>query len=474
MIISPPAPKASKTHTAFPDHGDCLARPGSAVRPHMEAPSPKGTGQPGVSGGTVPPELHIHDRATRGGCPSPRTGCLPSLDTKNKLRSPSNGAGESTKKESPIYRVYAWSYPKWKGETVRELKVLGNACKSTKARGKVERRAKAFQMCGNHVLAHRCGDCATPIPNSGVVTARTSVEERGKPCNSGLCPACNRARSMKRAHKLQQALPTLPTYAGYSYKEIVLTFQYDPSDADHVSVEGLRVRALAAKKAVKEAWSFIMGPKGARGWAISNVEIAGTGNVHAHMLVYCPFVHKDAFEARLSELDVPVDGVKPGHSWVECIGTDVTDPEVQRAVWEVCKYNAKGPSSLSESFYDRSGEGREALAPRLAAAWEVATTDGPNSRLQLSQVYGDLRGNMDTNDDLEETDDMEAAQDDGVAAPACPHCGGSKVTEVVEWVVTWVEECHKRGYGGLRGSRWEPWRGGRSRPREGPHALSHY
>jgi len=385
--------------------------------------------------------------------------------------------------KSPLYRVKPWTQTQWKREVVAELKRLALGSSSTKARDKILRRATAVQMCGNHVKAYRCAECRKPIPNSGIVTSRTKDTERGKPCNSSLCPACNRARAMKRAHVLAASLPSLPTYGSYTYKSLTLTFEYDPSNPDHVSVDGIRQRVIAAKKSAKAAWSFCMGKKDKRGWATSNVEIAGAGNVHVHMLLYCPYVGKSGLEEHLVQLETGVDGVKNGHTWIECLGEDIEDEAVKRAVWETSKYNAKGPSSLSETFYDRQGPGREALDPRLAAAWEVATTDGRFSRLQLSQLYGDIRGNLiDPTSDkppvdalsmlLVDIDDMEDSQlvaehfnQDGRELPACPHCGSTERVEVVEWVVSWVEECHQLGYGGLMGSRWEPWKGRRKRRR---------
>jgi hypothetical protein len=228
---------------------------------------------------------------------------------------------------------------------------------------------------------------------------------------------------------------------GWSFKFITLTKQYDPTDPEGLTVDGLRRRASEMAEACRALWRKLkaFGEKG-EGACQFKVEIAGTGNVHAHMLVYSPYLDMGWVQS--------VTGC--GHVWINV----VAEGAEKGGIAEVTKYVTKVPSAMSETWLE--GTWRKVLHPTLAARWEIAT-----HKMQTRGLMGAFRGvKVAEETDAEaatEAEEIEKTLPEADEETACECCGTvGEFTTATRKTQEWVRECHSHGKKALWGSRWEP------------------
>jgi hypothetical protein len=181
------------------------------------------------------------------------------------------------------------------------------------------------------------------------------------------------------------------------------------------------------------------------------IEMAGTGNVHGHVLHYGSFAPKEKLEVVIRQVGGLPRGVRHGFTWIELAKTDE-----KALAAEASKYVTKSSSPQCEDWL--AGEEREVMHPTLAARWELATMGRT-----LSRTYGALRG---VAAEEEEKEDERQREEKAACPDHCEHCGviGEMAIVTVETEPT-IAAMHANGMRALAGSRWKP------RPKESPPPI---
>lgn len=171
--------------------------------------------------------------------------------------------------------------------------------------------------------------------------------------------------------------------------------------------------------------------------------IAGTGNVHAHLVVYAPFIPKALFESIVRQVKDMPRGVKHGFTWIDLAKTDE-----EAIAAEATKYVTKSCSPMSEDWL--AGTPREVLHPTLAARWEIATMGRA-----LSRTYGALRDAEP--EEKEEAEPQEEDAEQNECPDHCEHCGViGEIQMVIAPTKETIRAMHAKGMRALKGSRWAP------------------
>ena len=165
----------------------------------------------------------------------------------------------------------------------------------------------------------------------------------------------------------------------WGWRLVTVSPKWSPNDARETSPAGLRQRHELLHGAIAAACARRYDVSGLAAWAIAT-ETSDGGHVHAHALVYGPWIHPEALArmvahelARECFVDVRKARARDGHE----------DPRA--ATREALKYALKGPSPRRAAWV--LGEHRATVAsPELGAAIVVGL-----ARLQLVRYRGAIR-----------------------------------------------------------------------------------
>ncbi len=297
------------------------------------------------------------------------------------------------------------------------------------------RRAFTMRLCASKMEIDQCGACGEYAEGTGKLVTMG--------CHARACPLCARHRSMEQFHELLDAMEAVPDVEGYTWRSMEMTLRRNPCDPGLHTVDALLARAEALKTIVKHVWDTFLGRE--KGAAVySKLEIAGTGNVHVHLLHYGPYVPKAQLESVIRQVKKLPPGVSHGFTYIQEAKGDLSSLAA-----EVAKYVTKSNSPMSEDWL--AGETREVMHPTLAARWEIATM----GNTKLSQMYGALRGATKTEDKEDATPKEET--DEGENLQYCVHCGViDSMQRVVVDAETTIRAMHAAGKRALKGSRWKP------------------
>lgn len=312
----------------------------------------------------------------------------------------------------------------------------------------MEGRIREYQRCGSTVRVRQCKCCLTERCGSGdFVGCRT--------CKTKACHVCAKTRAIQVERFFERAFDVMPEMEGYSWRLIVLTTKYDPSDPNDLTWQALRERVEICNEAAKRLWEKLLRSPGSG--MMRHTESGKHGHVHLNLIYYGPLVLKEEIEAvaqkthpRIGHADVQtIDHARrwTGKGYIEDQADDCRGSKegLKRAV----KYVAKGlhTDGIWNENFDREEQWAMMVDPRLAVRWELATY-----RMHLTQRYGVLRG-LDLD---EEGEDLTLSTDDDRETP-CDNCG-----VVGEWnncfrtTSRWVDECHEQGRAAFTRSEWKP------------------
>jgi hypothetical protein len=322
----------------------------------------------------------------------------------------------------------AWMFAKGQ-EVVADVRT--KADRATELRIQAEKRAALMRECGRMMTVARCGACGEYAAGTGELVKMH--------CHARACPCCARGKSGQDFHELRDAMKAVPKHDGYEWRLVELTFRRNPSDARLHTVDALCDRTEALFRTSKHLWDTHLARK--EGTAMyAKVECSGTGNVHAHLVVYAPFLPKPLLESIIRQVKGLPRGIDHGFTWIDLAKTDE-----EAIAAEATKYVTKSHSPMAEDWL--AGDPREVMYPALAARWEIATMGAA-----LSRTYGALRG---AEAEEEETDEQEP--EESRLPDHCEHCGviGEMHMVTVETEPT-VAAMHAKGMRALFKSRWAP------------------
>jgi hypothetical protein len=168
----------------------------------------------------------------------------------------------------------------------------------------------------------------------------------------------------------------------WGWRLVTISPAWHPEDPAETTPTGLRRRAEALHRAVGELYARRWGCGGLASWSVA-VEVSAGGHVHAHALVFGPWMHPARYAAEVSaELG---RGVYVDVRRARAKGADV---DARSAAREALKYALKGPSPRRAGWV--LGESRaEVPSPQLAAAITLGL-----QRLQLVRHRGPIRDTM--------------------------------------------------------------------------------
>jgi hypothetical protein len=323
----------------------------------------------------------------------------------------------------------AWEFAKGQ-ELVADARA--KADRATELRVQAEKRAAGMRECGRMMTVAQCGACGEYADGTGELVTMH--------CHARACPCCARAKSGQDFHDLRDAMKAVPKRDGYQWRMIELTLKRDPRDSRQHTIDALHERIEALFRITKHLWDTHLARQ--EGTAMyAKVECAGTGHVHAHLVVYAPFMPKRLVESIIGQVKDLPRGIKHGFVWIDLARTNE-----EAIAAEATKYVTKSHSPMAEDWL--AGDPREVMHPVLAARWELATMG-----TALSRTYGALR-EVEV-DEEEKEDEVEA---EGAQLPDhCEHCGvvGEMRIVTVDTETT-VAAMHAKGMRALSGSRWTP------------------
>jgi len=297
-----------------------------------------------------------------------------------------------------------------------------------------QKRATLMRACGRLMTIAQCGACEEYAEGTGELVTMH--------CHARACPCCARYESGKDFHELRDAMKAMPKRDGYEWRMIELTLKRNPRDSRQHTVDALMARIDALFSITKHVWdSYLARQEGTAMYA--KVECAGTGHVHAHLLVFAPFIPKAKLEALVRQVKNLPSGIDHGFVWIELAKKDE-----EALAAEATKYVTKSHSPMAEDWL--AGSPREVMHPTLAARWEIATMGRA-----LSRMYGELRA--DRNEEKKEEDEREEETERAELPDYCKHCG---VVDEMRMVTVptkeTVQAMHAKGMRALRKSKWTP------------------
>lgn len=356
---------------------------------------------------------------------------------------PSDATRDSGARSKPCRPLRRMGYARFRNAVARELLVLAPSLPHGKVRRAMKRRAWRLVRCGQLVRVRECGDCGEARPGSGVLGGYDAR------CESRCCPVCARARSAGVREWLGRALDVVHKKASLhwtgaawvelpnppSWKFITLTVRRDVTDPAEHDHEALRKRLRALQRGWRRIWATWRHLPHAA--AFYRVELAGTGHVHAHILVLGPSSVAQQWVAR--EL---------GAATAELTG-NTAEPFVKiqtvkhaEVISELAKYVTKIPGIYNEGWL--AGHNLEVSDPRLVAAWELATYGQ-----RTYERYGALR-RIPLDESVRHGEEilLSAAERAELDPTHCPACGCEGRYRWGVWrgsVESWIGWCWSKG-----------------------------
>lgn len=359
---------------------------------------------PGGSGGLPPGTVHTCKHLVRA-----QESC-------SELSAECEGSNRARR---PVYPRQRWNVWAWRRRVAKELDAIVSAMPQGKRTKGLSHRSRKLRSCGTVVRVRECG-CGAARAGSARYAHPCDDETKTQgipmPCEARSCWLCQRRRATPLREWLAKQVKTLRLPDGFAWSFLTVSPQYAPDDRDELSPRGLRARLDALRAAVR---AIVREGRDAIHGAFVAFELAGTGHVHAHVMLAARYLDCDWIDRTAARA-----GAREVHIHIERAGVETAA--------EVAKYVAKLISPLDEAALT-GAETREMMAPELCAAWEVATYGA-----RMHERFGALR---------------KAPMDEGGAPPApqdaqepCHACGtighwhwGLRPTRA------WVIECHKRG-----------------------------
>jgi hypothetical protein len=366
------------------------------------------------------------------------------------------------KKQPPygraLYPARSLGFAAYKLRVEEALNREAAAVPRGKERKDITKKAKAFHWCGSLAHIRECV-CGTARDATGVPVSAS------KRCGQRSCPFCERYRSSLLRNRVMAGVMAVPLVNDYRWRLLTFSPWWNDVAPESYTVQGLQIRVRTLAKVFRKVVRMIgsLTPDCAAFMGIENAH----GHIHAHALVYTPWIDHAWLEAEFRKA-LPttvtslaaVDLIRAGSGFVDIRdkGPGGRTEETARAVLEATKYSTKSASPLAESWL--AGSPRECMDPTLAARWTLATKG-----VRLTEAYGRLRGLMNVEDedaDLEEAALRESTQEALAAEEADPSCVCRACGCHGEWrdapreLLSWVRECHARGSRALFASRWEP------------------
>jgi len=145
-------------------------------------------------------------------------------------------------------------------------------------------------------------------------------------CGLRVCPECARRFAGSLFHQMMNIVGKVNAHRrrGWSVKLITLTLRKDEGWPD---VEDLRAMVKAMGRYLPELWNSFLKEDGAG--VVASIEIGPSGNVHAHLVCYTPYIQKKELSRRWSEIT--------GGSYI----VDLEMITGAKGVWEATKYACK-------------------------------------------------------------------------------------------------------------------------------------
>jgi len=304
-------------------------------------------------------------------------------------------------------------------------------------RDRWSRRFKEFERCGAVVAVRKCECCGEERVGSG------SYAGSHRTCKWTTCPTCGWVRSKKVQEFYNDIWDRISGPEDYKWQFYTVTTKYNPFDEEDVTVEALRRRTFAIKKAVSTLWNKVL--KCDEAAMFRTIECSVRGHVHSHVLYFGPELSGEDLTVAAQDFC----GQEIGHVHREVIEFgDQMGNQLPVSIERAVRYMAKGTSGYGSDFdedYQAGLTNGVGMDPVLAARWEIAS-----QRIHLSQKYGALRGIKYQRSDYthEEPDDSEVA---------CQSCG-----VVGEWknayrsAELWIVKCHDEGVSAFVKGKWKP------------------
>lgn len=319
----------------------------------------------------------------------------------------------------PVYPRQRWNVWAWRKRVAKELDALVAVMPQGKRAKGLSHRARKLRSCGTVVSVREC-ECGNGRAGSARYAHPHDAENAGqdvpKFCEARSCWLCQRRRATPLREWLASQVRTMPLPEGVAWSFLTVSPQYAPDDPEELTPRALRARLEALRAAVR---AIIREGRSAIHGAFVAFELAGTGHVHAHVMLAaryldCDWIDRTAARAGGREVHIAIERAH------------------ESTAAEVAKYVAKLISPLDEAALT-GAETRELSAPELCAAWEVATYGA-----RMHERFGALRK-------APMLDSGEPPKPDD-AHTSCNACG---VVGAWRWGLrgtrAWVIECHARG-----------------------------
>ena len=205
-------------------------------------------------------------------------------------------------------------YRSWRDEVANELD-----------RRDYHNAADRFRNCARAGYTLVCKDCGGEI------------KPRVFTCNQRVCPSCAKKASNELYLSLRKALQEVMSngHGGWRLKHVTVTLR---KDHGWPGVEDLGRMVQQMGQCVTRLWREYLKRPGTG--ALAGLEIGPSGNVHAHILYYGPFLDKDDLRAKWEEIS--------GGSYI----TDVRAIDSWEGAREITKYACKMEALTPEHVAD--------------------------------------------------------------------------------------------------------------------------